>query len=804
MKKYLFIYIFLLSFTIFGQTNQKQKELIGSVVGKVLDKNTKQALPYVNIVCKNNKNEIIAGSISNNKGVFTVQKLVLDSIFIDIQFIGYKTLTKKIALSKQNTKSDLGILFLLEDATNLDEVIINSETSTIVQKIDRKIINIGKDIASSGTNSLQMLENIPTVNVDYQTGKINLRGNDNVRVLIDGKPSNLSASQLLKQIPSSSVKKVELITNPSAKYNPEGMSGIINVILKKNTTIGFNGSFSVGVEHSKNTRPTGSLDLNYRTGKVNFYGNYSLDLGKFETNAFFDRTDKNLTQTINYLDNSTSNYIKAGLDIYINSKNTLSFYTTQSFSNTDFNVNTKTLENSNLIFNSPNLSVFDAKEQSYNADYKLDIDDKGQNIELEINYSNNTNPQKDTYLETVNPTSSLYNYNNNIINNNSIFLINLDYTKPINGGNLELGLEARTQKAFNSIITNQTIETGGNPATVPKGNTTFNYDREIYSAYLNYTKEFNKFSLQAGFRLEQFSVNGLFSNTEQINLEPYSDKIFSIYPSAFLTFNPSENNQFQIGYSRRVDRPGIEQVTPIQEWVSPLSISLGNRTLQPQFTNSIEANYTKTLSKGYITLGSFYRRTTNRIGRIINKDILNPDRQLISYANYNNADSYGVEFSASFKPTKWWTLRPSSSLYIQDSQGLINNIKETAKNTLFRARISNSFKASKKLSLQLSGSYRGKSEGVQFKVKPYLLINTSARLSVLKGNGSLSIRGTDIFNGYILDFSATNPFPQTGNYTLEYSSIYVGFSYNFGNGKNRERDRKYRENNETQGSGGVL
>ena len=207
MKKYLFIYIFLLSFTIFGQTNQKQKELIGSIVGKVLDKNTKQALPYVNIICKNNKNEIIAGSITNNKGVFTVQKLVLDSIFIDIQFIGYKTLTKKIALSKQNTKSDLGILFLLEDATNLDEVIINSETSTIVQKIDRKIINIGKDIASSGTNSLQMLENIPTVNVDYQTGKINLRGNDNVRVLIDGKPSNLSASQLLKQIPSSSVKK---------------------------------------------------------------------------------------------------------------------------------------------------------------------------------------------------------------------------------------------------------------------------------------------------------------------------------------------------------------------------------------------------------------------------------------------------------------------------------------------------------------------------------------------------------------------------------------------------------------------
>ena len=804
MKKYLIIPFILIPFLLFSQTKEPINKNTFSITGKILDAKTKEFLPYVNIICKNNKNNILSGGITNNKGTFFIVDLPLDSVFVDIQFIGYKTLTKSILPTKENQEINLGTLFLKEDTTNLNEIVLQAESSIITQKIDRKVVNVNKDLASAGTNSLQMLENIPSISVDFQTGNINLRGNENVRVLVDGKPSNLSASQLLKQIPSSSVKSVEIITNPSAKYNPEGMSGIINIILKKNTTIGFNGSFSVGVEHSKNSRPTGSLDLNYRTGKVNFYGNYNIDWGDFETNAFFDRTDKYLTQTLDYNDNTTSNYIKAGLDFYLNTKNTLSFYTTQSFANTDFTVFTKTIENSNLIFNAPNLSVIETNEASYNVDYKLELDDKGQNIELEINYSKSRNPQNDLYKELINPSSSLFNYTNKIVNNNSIFLTNLDYTKPIKGGKLELGLEARTQKAFNSIITNQTIETEENLGTIAKGNTRFTYDRETYSAYINYTKEFKKLALQVGFRFEQFSVNGLFSNTQQTNTEPYSDKIFSVYPSTFLTFYPSENNEFQFGYSRRVDRPGIEQVTPIQEWNSPLIISVGNRTLQPQFTNSFEVNYTRKLSKGYLTLGAFYRKTSDKIGRIINKDILNPDRQLISYANYDSADSYGIEFSSSYKLTKWWTLRPSSSLYIQDSQGLINNIQETVKNTLFKARVSNSFKASKKIRFQLSSSYRGESEGVQFKVKPYFMVNASARVSVFDGNGSLSLRGTDIFNGYKLDFSTTNPFPQTGYYTLEYNAIYLGFSYNFGNGKNRERNRKYREKNETQGSGGVL
>ena len=804
MKKFIPLILFFFSFSLLSQTENEKNKNIGFITGKIIDFKTKQPIHYVNVVCKDKAKNIITGGITNNKGFFKIEKLPLDSIFIDIQFIGYKTITRKIILTQEKPKIALSIIYFEEDTNALNEVIIQSETTTIVQKIDRKVVNVGKDLASAGTNSLQLLENIPSVQVNFQTGSINLRGNDNVRVLVDGKPSNLTSSKLLKQIPASSVKSVELITNPSAKYNPEGMSGIINIILKKNTTIGFNGSFTIGAEHSKNTRPTSSLDLNYRAGKINVYANYALDLGDFETFASFNRSDKDLIQNIDYLDNSTSNYLKTGIDFYINNKNTLSFYTSQSFSDTDFSVNTSVFENSNLIFNALNFSQFDTKEQTYNTDYKINIDDKGQQIELELTYTETKEPQSDFNKEIVNPNSKIYNYTNKTTNNQSLFLANLDYTKPMSGGTLELGFEARIQNTFNRINTDQKIEVIGASSTTAKGNSTFNYDRNIYSAYINYSKEYKKITFQAGLRFEDFKVKGLFSNTEKMATEAYTDNIFSIYPSAFLTYYASDKNEFQIGYSKRVDRPGIEQVSPIQEWVSPLAVTLGNRTLEPQFTNSFELNYTKNISKGYFSFGVFFRNTKNLIGRVLNEDDINPDKQILSYTNYDNANSFGFEFSSSFKIYNWWTVRPSSNLYVQDNNGIINGINESIKNTLFSARVSNSFKASKKLSFQLSSSYRGKSQSVQFKINPYFILNAAAQLSVLDGNGSLSLRGTDIFDNYKLAFSSTNPFQQTGSFTLEYSSIYLGFSYDFGSGKNRARERKEREARETQGSGGVL
>ena len=231
------------------------------ISGKVVDKKSSQPLSYVTITCKNAEKKIVTGVISDEQGNFIIKKLPSEKLNFSFQFIGFKTLEKQLLVSKN---INLGTIYLEEDVTSLNEVEIQGETSTIVQKVDRKIINVGKDLVSTGTTSLEMLENIPSIDVNQLSGTISLRGNENVRVLVNGKPSNINTEQLLKQIPSNSVKSVEIITNPSAKFNPDGMSGIINLILKKNTTIGFNGSISAGIKHSKNSRPDISLNTNYK------------------------------------------------------------------------------------------------------------------------------------------------------------------------------------------------------------------------------------------------------------------------------------------------------------------------------------------------------------------------------------------------------------------------------------------------------------------------------------------------------------------------------------------------------------
>ncbi|KAB1159815.1 TonB-dependent receptor [Tenacibaculum aiptasiae] len=791
MKKLLLTILF----AVIAISNYAQKQ---EITGKVINPKNKASIPYATITCKSENGTIITGAITNDDGYFTLSKLPKTKLLLSFQFIGYKTLVQSIDLTEKDIKYNIGTIYLQEDNNQLNEVEIQAESSTVVQKIDRKIINVNNDLIATGASSLEMLENIPSVDIDHLSGTVSLRGNENVSVLINGKPSNINTEQLLKQLPSNSVKSIEIITNPSAKFNPEGMSGIINIILKKNTEIGFNGSITIGIKHSKNTKPDIALNTNYKVGITNFYANYSTSWGDYETFNNLQRTDKDLLQNIDFLNNSSSHFFKIGVDINLNSKSILSLYTDQNFDNNSLATNTLVTQNSNTQFNNLRFSKYKQKDETYNIDYVYNFDKKGQSLELEFNYSSTNNPENTINSELIDNSSKENNYTNNILDTRKLWLFNIDYTIPIQSGKIEFGLEYRKQNFYNKIITDQEAQTSNSPTLQPIGNTSLDYDRSIYSGYFNFNKEYEKIAFQIGFRVEQFNLDASFFNTNQGNTN-LKDNLFNIYPSASINYSLSEKDNIQLAYSRRVDRPSAYQVTPIQEWASPLTIARGNRNLTPQFTNSIELNYTKTITKGYISLGTFYRRTNDKIGRILERDALNPDKSISSFTNYDFADSYGIELSSSFKPIKWWTLRPSFETYIQDSQGILNNQFETIKNTITKARISNSFKASKKLSFQFSTIYRGKSENIQYTVQPYTMVNIGARLKVLDGKGKISIRGTDIFNNVNFDYTTNNPFNQKGKYILEYDSIYLGFSYNFGSSKNKRKGRKYRDNNESQG-----
>ncbi len=808
MKKISFLIFLLCSSFAFSQNKQTSSNK-GVLSGIVVDKVSKEALPYVNIIAKDASQKIITGGITNDKGEFSISRIPLGTYFIEIQYIGYKLLTKQVVFNNKQLHVNLQTIQLTEDTTALEDVIVRAETSTVVQKIDRKVINVGKDLTAAGTTASELLNNVQSVSVDSQTGNISLRGNENVRILVDGKPTNVSAAQLLQQIPSSSIKSIELITNPSAKYNPEGMSGIINIILQKNAKKGFNGSINTGLTYGKNLRYNGSLDMNYKKGKVNFFTNYGFNTGKSDMwGAVNVLSNDPRKQIISFDRNNTNQLIKFGADMYFNDKNTLSVYSTQNFSDNTSLGDSKVFLNTTLITDAPRNSERTNASETYNLNYKTTFNKKGHDLEFEINYSKNKAPEDIINQNTLSAIGDmdyyLSNYYNYIKNNRKNTLINLDYTNPIGKGKLEIGAEIRVNKTNNSNLSNQErfiYDSSNNViGTAPLGNTSFDYNRDIYSSYINYGYKFEKITMQLGARLEQYNVNANFINGT-LNA-PYKDNIFSIYPSAFFTFIPSEKNQYQLSFSRRVDRPSTRQVNPNPRWSTPLVTAIGNPNLKPQFTNSIEINYTRALKKGSITFGSFYRHITDEISRNGYLDPTDADgiRQIRSYTNFDNTNRYGLEFSTNYKLAKWWRVNASVDFYSQQERNLSKSITANALN----ARISNSFTASKKLRFQLFTMFRGAKKGIQFNRAAMFMVNTGASLSVLKRKGTISFRFNDIFKGMRYRYDATDPIIQNGNFNWESRTAYLGFMYRFGGGKNKARQRKKRDGDKDRDGGGFM
>ena len=813
MNKILLIAMLLISASSFAQMPKKKLPTPGNIIGKVIDKKTKEALPYVNIVIRDTVNKIITGGITDETGNFNVNDIPEGNSIIEVQYIGFKIYSKKINITKKAKIINLETIALEEDSATLDEVVVRAETSTVVQKVDRKVINVGKDLTSAGTSASELLNNIQSVNVDSQSGDISLRGNGNVRVLVDGKPTNISSAQLLKQIPSTSIKSIELITNPSAKYNPEGMSGIINIILNKNANMGFNGSLDTGITVGHYARYNASTNINYKTGKVNFFANYGYNGGDNFNKGFVNRTDSSILQNFQFINKNQSHLIKIGADYYINNKNTLSFYTTQNRFVGGGNGSTKITQNQTLISNATNLQDQKTNTGTYNLNYKIDFEKERHNLEFEVTYSKTDNPEdainRDFTRSSNDIDYKLLNYTNEIENYRNNTLINIDYTNPVSkNGKLELGIEYRTNKTDNNNISTQD-EYNSDGSLSPYKNSSFNYDRKILSSYLNYDHNFGKLTMQIGTRIEQLNVDADFYRTKENQVKPYTDNQLNIYPSAFFTYSPSEKNQWQVSYSRRVDRPSIQQVNPIREWSTPIITSIGNPILTPQFTNSFELNYTRQIKNGSLTVGTFYRRINDVISRITYRDILDPNNrgQILSFTNFDDTSSYGLEFSANYKVNNWWRINSSMDFYSQKQFGItdLNNPNASRidiQNEVFNARISNSFKASKNLKLQLFALYKGPSEDIQWKVESMWMVNTGASLTVLKGKGTVNFRVNDIFKGMKFAFNSSSPFVQNGKFNWESQTAYLGFNYRFGNGKNKAKRRRLRDDNTKQNSGG--
>ena len=781
------VFFFLLSILAAkAQTN-------GNISGKVVDTTTKEPIPYVNIVVKD-QSKILNGGITDDKGNFTVKGLPLQGLTLEIQYIGYKTYTSKIELSENKRTLNLGNISITEEATTLEGVEVVREKSIMEQKVDRKVINVGKDLISAGATAGELMNNIPSVSVDAQTNEISLRGNSNVRILVDGKPTTIDPAQLLKQIPSASIKQIELITNPSAKYNPEGMSGMINIILHKNANLGFNGSINTGLTFGVTPKANASIDMNYKVGKVNFFGNYGFNTGVQHNHGYINGFDPGFEsyQDFTFKNDNTSNFFKVGLDYYIDEKNTISVYTNQSFFKgigsgiSDINYFNNTPSRPDIL--QDNNAKSKANSPSYNFDFKHDFTKKGENIEFEINFSKDDSPEYATFSY---PYTSEIVFND-IESNTNNTVINLDYTNPITEkSKLEVGLESRIDKVENKFDIDKAY------------NSAFAYDRKIFSGYATFGTQWEKWGAQVGLRAENYQVEALFKEIGTAD-GTFKDDIFAFYPNAFVTYNPSEKNAYQFSYSRRVDRPSIGQVNPIREWSTPTVESIGNPELEPQFTNSYEINYTRKTKIGSITTGIFYRQINDEITRTVIEHPTEDGKHQISYDNFDDNKAYGIEISGNLNFTKWWSANISTDAYFRTIRGVVQNKPAEADVTLFNARINNTFTANKNLRFQWFYMYRGKDLSLQFTRKPMWRTDIGASYNVLKGKGTLSARVSDIFDAMNFAFVGDNPFKRDGAFYWESQTIYVGFNYRFGGGKNRAIQRKQRDTNETQGGGGMM
>jgi outer membrane receptor protein involved in Fe transport len=674
MKHALIICSLLISYFSFAQNNIPSDDIskIGTINGKVIDQSLKQPIPYATVAIKSGE-KVIKGGITNEDGSFELKQIKAGSYTVEVQFIGYQTYHKNIQITAQNPKHNLGTIGLIENLTQLEDVEVVAERSTIEQKIDRKVINVGKDLTTQGASAADIMNNLPSVNVDQQTGDLSLRGNSNVRVMVDGKLSNVPVAQLLKQIPSSSIKQIELITNPSAKYNPEGMSGIINIILHKDAKIGFNGSVNLGLSYEEQAKFNSSIDLNYRSGKLNFYGSYGNTIRKNNNGGKVERFDdpattsfnENQLQLLDFLDNRKSHLYKAGVDYFINDKNTISIFTNQNVFDGEFDGIT------DIVNRDPNLAdsrqVFtqasENHNEQYNFDYKRDFEKDGHNLELEIDYSNFQDEEVADFK--FQGATEQPNYMDFVDTRRQQTIANLDYVNPLSEtAKLELGLEYRTYETdVEYASTGFSFNEQGE--LLPTPDTDFIYGMDIYSAYATFGQKFDKWSYQLGARMEDVGVRA-----DTNSVRSFTDDYLQVYPSAFVTYSPSEKNQFQMSFSRRVDRPGLSQVNPIREWSTPKISSYGNDELLPQFTNSYELNYTRRLNNGSLTFGVYYRAIEDEINQVFYVDRIDLTKQILTYDNFDNTDAYGFEVSSNYRPLSWWNINASVDMYSQTQRGL--------------------------------------------------------------------------------------------------------------------------------------
>lgn len=818
--RFLFSFLLLLS-TITLVAQQSEKKQI-TVKGKILEEGTNYPLEYATVSFTDSSGKIVTGGITDTEGFYNI-KVPAGFYTVRYEFISYKTKTLPNRNLTENTT--LPTISLAMDSASLDEVVIRAETTEVQIRLDKKIYNIGKDLTAGGATVSDALSNVPSVTVDVD-GTIALRGSENVKILINGKPSAIAgfgSTDALRQLPAEAIERVEVITSPSARYDAEGTAGILNIILKKEKTLGLNGSLSTSIGVPMNSSATGNINL--RTDKFNIFNTtgiyYRNAPGKaYFNNHYFPRTYVDGSGQIDTIQPSFEQIIEdreynrerqgfntnLGMEYFLTDKSSLTgsvFYRSND-SNDDTENKTLNYRNNQIVGESlrSEIEEQDNSTLQFALNYENKFNTNGHKLTADLQYEDSKKSElaRITDKRTLPNIEILPSETINTEETEQEYLAQADYVLPIGeNAQFEAGYRGNFSKTTTDYLLKQEIGTSGNFVRNDSLSNIFTYEQNVNAIYSQYGNKFGKFSFLLGLRVENTVMKGKLDAENIAGNTPFDlnfDKNYTgLFPTVNLTYELKENENLTLGYNRRINRPRQWYLNPFPSRSSETNVYQGNPDLDPAYASAFDLGYLKRWKKLTLSSSIYYQYETDAFSRIQEEtgEFTQNGVSIIRSLPINLATNqrFGFEVGLLYNPAKWLTLNGSLNYYKFKSEGFFNNVDYGAESTSYFGRFSSKVKLPSKIDWQTNAFYRGPSENAQTKTDGMLSVDMAVSKDIINDNATISLNVSDLLNTRKRNsFTSTETFTSESEFQWRPRTITMSFTYRFNQPKKRQRGQR--------------
>ena len=798
-----FTLFILLSFKLVAQSRGA-----GGVTGTVVIESTRKPLEFVNVVVLRQSDSTVAtGAVTDEKGKFQIDNVPAGTYFLRFSLLGYEEKqSSQFSINSDRKEFRAGTIFLKETAVSLGEVTVTAQKSIINTSIDRKVYNVQQDVMSKSGSISDLLQNVPSVQVDVD-GNVSLRGSTDVQILINGKPSPLlgnNVADALQQLPASTVEKIEVITNPSAKFTPEGTAGIINIVLKKEVNLGFNGSVSANA--GNNSRYNFSTNDNYSFNGINIFGNYSIRQDERTVYGTLARTQLDSTNAPNYFnENGTSvsrplsQFATLGFESRLSEMDNAGLSGNYRYRNyTSHDITTEThLDSSESVINDYDRARIDYDEtgsSGFAGFFEHDFEGEDHTLRVEFHGNQMFDQEDNHYTDTYRVPAGLLEYDNMLIQEHDRKeLVTVDYHHVLaDHSTIDAGYEGRFDKDdFNFY--GSYFDPGTQAFVEDTGETNlFSYHEAIHSLYVTYENTFGLFSLLAGLRGEKAFITSDLLTTGTVVPNDYS----KLYPTLHLAYKLSELDELQLNYSLRANRPRGNDMNPFPEYQDPRNVQAGNPYLKPEFIHSVEFGYQVQDENISILPSIFYRNRYNKFTSIT--EAVNDSTLLTTRENLSSDQSGGFELVVTGNLWTILSINTSANAFYEEIDATNLGYGEKKSTVTWSGNLNCNVNIAKGTIVQVNSNYRSRQLTPQGENLPSFVMNMGVRQDLSDERISITASVWDVFRTLNRKTELSTPsLTQTSFSSRDSRVVFLGLTYHFGgpSKKSKEKDLQLDEEN---------